>query len=142
EPRLVASLGMFLNCVGLVLFALLGALTPLPAVVGELLLMGLGFALFSSPNTNAVMSAVEKRHYGVASATLGTMRLVGQALGMSLITMIFALYLGSGTRLTPAAAPLLLRSMHTAFAISAFLCAVGVGASLARGRVREGGVTA
>jgi EmrB/QacA subfamily drug resistance transporter len=54
EPRLVASLGMFLNFVGLVLFALLRAATALPAVVGELLLMGVGFALFSSPNTNAV----------------------------------------------------------------------------------------
>jgi hypothetical protein len=85
------------------------------------------------------MSAVEKRHYGVASATLGTMRLVGQALGMSLITMIFALYLGAGTRLTPAAAPLLLKSMHTAFGVSALLCAAGVGASLARGRLRGEG---
>jgi len=43
---------------------------------------GRGFALFSSPNTNAVMASVEKRSYGVASAILATMRLVGQMLSM------------------------------------------------------------
>lgn len=138
EPRLVASLGMFLNFLGLVLFALLNEATALFWIVAELVLMGIGFALFSSPNTNAVMSAVEKRYYGVASATLGTMRLVGQALGMSLITLIFALYLGDA-KLTPAAAPLLLKSMQAAFGIAAALCAAGVFASLARGRLRERG---
>jgi len=42
--------------------------------VGSLILLGFGFALFSSPNTNAIMSSVEKKFYGVASGTLGTMR--------------------------------------------------------------------
>lgn len=44
------------------------------------MLMGLGFALFSSPNTNAIMGSVDKRFYGLASATLATMRVVGQML--------------------------------------------------------------
>lgn len=136
EPRLVASLGMFLNFVGLAFFAVLKESTALLFIIGELMLMGLGFALFSSPNTNAVMSAVEKKYYGVASATLGTMRLLGQAFSMSLITLLFALYLNN-MKLTLTAAPMLLKSIHMAFGVSAVLCAAGVFASLARGRLRE-----
>jgi EmrB/QacA subfamily drug resistance transporter len=137
EPRLVASLGMAVTSVGLALFALLSPGTALSAVVAELMVVGLGFALFSSPNTNAVMSSVEYHHYGIGSATLGTMRLVGQALSMSLAGLIFASYMGRAG-ISRETAPLLLASIHTAFAISAVLCALGVLASAARGRVNRG----
>jgi EmrB/QacA subfamily drug resistance transporter len=136
EPRLVASLGMAVTSVGLTRFALLSPDTPLAVVVAELMLVGLGFALFSSPNTNAVMSSVEHHHYGVGSATLGTMRLVGQALSLSLTGLIFASFMGQAG-ISRETAPLLLASIHRAFAISAALCAVGVLASAARGRVRR-----
>ena len=52
--------------------------TPLRLVVAGLLLLGAGFGLFSSPNTNAVMGAVDRRSCGIASATLATMRLCGR----------------------------------------------------------------
>lgn len=132
EPRLIASLGMALTFVGLFLFIFLNRTTSLWVVIGNLVFLGIGFALFSSPNTNAVMSSVEKRYYGVASATLGTMRLVGQALSMALVTLFFTLYL-KGTVIAPASAPLLLKSMHISFIIFAILSAAGVFASLARG---------
>ena len=91
EPGIVASIGMALTTVGLVLFAFLNAQTSLAWVVASLVFVGLGFALFSSPNTNAVMSSVERRFYGVASATLGTMRLVGQMLSLGIAVLICAL---------------------------------------------------
>nr|WP_027356962.1 MFS transporter [Desulfofundulus thermocisternus] len=136
EPRLLASLGMALSFAGLFLFSLINKTTPLWVIMGNLVLLGIGFALFSSPNTNAVMSAVEKRYYGVASATLGTMRLVGQALSMALVTLFFGFYL-KGRAIIPAASPLLLKSMHISFLLFAVLCAGGVYFSLARGEVRE-----
>ncbi|SHJ05369.1 MFS transporter [Desulfofundulus thermosubterraneus] len=136
EPRLLASLGMALSFAGLFLFSLINKTTPLWVIMGNLVLLGIGFALFSSPNTNAVMSAVEKRYYGVASATLGTMRLVGQALSMALVTLFFGFYL-KGRAITLAASPLLLKSMHISFLLFAVLCAGGVYFSLARGEVRE-----
>jgi hypothetical protein len=125
---------MGLTAAALALFAFLGASTPLGVVVAELVLIGVGFALFSSPNSNAVMSAVEPRHYGVASATLGTMRLVGQALSMATVALMFAVFLGDAP-VTAEAAPGLLAANRVAFALFAGLCAVGVFASLARGRV-------
>lgn len=105
-------------------------------VVAGLALLGFGLALFSSPNTNAVMSSVERRFYGIASATLGTMRLTGQMLSMGVAMSIFATYIGEA-QITPECYPLLLISMKTAFTIFAILCFVGVFASLSRGKVRR-----
>lgn len=135
EPRLVASAGMALAAAGLGLLALLDAHTGLPFIMFSLVLLGLGFALFSSPNTNAVMSAVDKRFYGVAAATLGTMRLTGQMLSMGVAMLIFALVIGK-VQITPEYYPAFITSVKTAFTFFAVLCSAGVLASLSRGKVR------
>ena len=136
EPRVVASIGMGIICVGLALFAMVGSETSIILIVMYLLLLGFGFALFSSPNTNAVMSSVDKRLYGVASATLGTMRLTGQMLSMGIVMMIFAVMMGK-TQITPEYYPAFLRSTQLAFGVFSALCLIGIFASLARGKVRN-----
>ncbi|MGB7297086.1 MAG: MFS transporter [Candidatus Aminicenantales bacterium] len=133
EPRTVASIGMALSSAGLLLLALLGADTSLGFVVASLAVLGLGFALFSSPNTNSVMSSVEKKHYGVAAATLGTMRLLGQMFSMGMAIMIFAVFIGR-VEISAANQAGFLRATRTGFAIFAALCFAGIFASLARGR--------
>jgi len=135
EPRVVASFGMGLTAAGLILFTSLGRDTHVGFIITGLVLLGFGFALFSSPNTNAVMSSIDKRFYGVGSATLGTMRLTGQMLSMGIAMIVFALHIGS-VRITPEYYPLFLTSMKTAFIIFAALCFGGIFASLARGKVR------
>ncbi|MEW6448405.1 MAG: MFS transporter [Bacillota bacterium] len=134
EPRLVASAGMAMATAGLFLLAFLYENTPVWFVVLVLVLLGLGFALFSSPNTNAVMSSVEKRYYGVASGTLGTMRLTGQMLSMGIAMLVFAVYMGD-VKITARYYPAFLTSVRVAFIIFAGLCFGGIFASLARGKV-------
>ena len=135
EPRLIASAGMALTTVGLVIFIFLNEATPLGLIIGNLVLMGLGFALFSSPNTNAVMSSAPKTAYGVASATLATMRQVGMVLSMGVAMWMFTLYMGR-VQITPEYYPHFQQSMKAAFIIFAVLCFGGIFASLARGKVR------
>jgi len=135
EPRIVASLGMGFSATGLFLFTFIDPDTHLGFIITGLMLLGFGFALFSSPNTNAVMSSIEKRFYSVGSATLGTMRLIGQMLSMGITMVIFGLSIGSA-RITPEYYPLFLTSMRTAFMIFSALCFGGIFASLARGKVR------
>lgn len=135
EPRRIASLGMGLCALGLLFFTGLGPASPLAGIVANLMLVGFGFALFSSPNTNAVMSSVERRHFGVASATLGTMRMVGQMLSMGIATLVFSLFLGKAS-IVPSRFPAFLKSLRVSFMAFAVLCAAGVLFSLARGRVR------
>lgn len=135
EPRIVASLGMGLTVIGLIFFIFLGNATSLWFIIAGLIILGFGFALFSSPNTNAVMSSVEKRFYGVASATLATMRQIGMMFSMGMVMLIFAIYLGR-VQITPEYYAPFLSSLNTAFIIFTVLCFGGIFASLARGKVR------
>jgi EmrB/QacA subfamily drug resistance transporter len=135
EPRIVASVGMALTTAGLVLFAFLGDGTTLAFIIPGLIVLGLGFGLFSSPNTNAVMSSVERRFYGVAAGTVSTMRLIGQMLSMGLAMLIFAVVIGR-VEITPEYYSQFLSSVKIAFIVFAALCFVGIFASLARGKVR------
>lgn len=135
EPRVVSSIGMGLTTAGISLFTFIDADTHIGFIITGLVLIGFGFALFASPNTNAVMSSIEKRFYSVGSATLGTMRLIGQMLSMGITMVVFAFIIGSA-RITPENYPLFLKSIQTTFSISAILCCSGIFASLARGKVR------
>jgi len=136
EPRIVASTGMSFTVIGLFLFTFLTANTDLLRIILTLTLLGFGFALFSSPNTNAVMSSVEKKLYGVASATLGTMRLTGNMLSMGIVTLVFSIYIGR-VKITPENAMFFLRSVKVAFIIFSVLCFCGIFASLSRGNVKH-----
>lgn len=134
QPRLVASVGMSCTVVGLSLFVFLSKDTAMLQIIFSLIILGFGFALFASPNTNAVMSSVEKKFYGVASATLATMRQVGMILSMGIVMLLFALYMGK-VQITPEYHGAFLQSVQIAFIISAILCFFGIFASLARGNV-------
>jgi EmrB/QacA subfamily drug resistance transporter len=136
EPRLIATAGMVLNTVGLVLFIFLNEETSLKLIIGNLVLIGLGFALFVSPNTNAIMSSVPKTAYGVASAMVATMRQVGTVLSMGVAILMFNLYNIADVQITPEYYSLFQQSMKTSFIIFAILCFFGIFASLARGKVR------
>ena len=136
EPRLLASAGMVLNTVGLCLFIFLNEETSLKFIIGNLILLGFGYALFVSPNSNAIMSSAPKTAYGVASAILATMRQVGMVLSMVVAMLMFTLYNISDVQITPEYYPLFQQSMKTGFIIFAALCFGGIFASLARGKVR------
>lgn len=136
EPRIPASLGMGLTVAGLVLLAFLTPATPVSWVVFCLSLLGFGFALFSSPNTHAVMSSVDKRFLGVASATLGSMRSIGQMFSMGCAMLLVALMVGN-VAAGPESAPGFLKAMKAGFVLSAVLCVIGLFASLSRGDVHR-----
>ena len=137
EPRLVSSWGMGLTTLGLFFFGFISSSTPVWLLVANLMLLGTGFAFFSSPNTNAVMSSVTKQFYGIASSTLGTMRLTGQAISMATATLVIDMFIGNA-QLSPAVADLLAKSIKLSFIIFAVTCFCGVFASLARGNVKAG----
>jgi MFS family permease len=136
EPRILASAGMGLTALGLLQLAFLGPATPVSYIVGVLIMLGSGFALFSSPNVNALMSAVEKKHYSRASGAVATMRLLGQMVSMVTVTVVFTLFLGDKPMLA-ANHTLFLKSLRIVFLIFTLLCLLGIFFSMARGMLRE-----
>jgi MFS family permease len=131
NPGIIASVGMGLTAAGLIMLCFITAASPVYLIIGLLAIMGTGFGLFSSPNSNAIMSSVEKRHLGVASGVVGTMRMVGQMLSMGIAMMLLAVYVGK-VAITPITYPGLISGMRTGFIIFSFLCILGIFASLAR----------
>jgi len=88
--RVLSSLGMLLISAGLYFCSSLGAGSSALDVMSRLILIGTGFGLFSSPNTSAVMGSVKQTKLGVAAGTLGTMRFMGQSVGLALIVTVMA----------------------------------------------------
>ncbi|MGB9911761.1 MAG: MFS transporter [Candidatus Kapaibacteriota bacterium] len=135
EPRYVASFGMLLSSLGIFLLSFINSNTSLYFLMLAQVLLGLGFAFFSSPNTNAIMSSVEKKYYGVASALVGTMRLVGQTFSLGVVTMLFAIYLG-GSKFSPPLYPTFISLTHWILLGFSIVSAFGILASLARGNIK------
>ncbi len=135
EPRILISLGMTLTCAGLVNFVFLSEKTSELSIVMNMMLIGFSFALFSSPNANAIMSSVEKKYLSVASGTLATMRMTGQMLSMGITMLVFALFIGR-VQITPAYYSFFLKSLKAIFAVFAILCCGGIFISAVRGKMR------
>lgn len=136
EPRKVSSIGMAILTAGLVLFIFLGESTGVALIVINLAVIGFGFAMFSSPNANAIMSSVEKSYYGVAASTMSSMRMVGQMFSMGIVIVIFTLIIGKA-EISRENIPLFIQSLRAAFILFSALCFLGIFASLSRGKIHR-----
>jgi EmrB/QacA subfamily drug resistance transporter len=134
EPRTVATMGMSLTLLGLLLLVRLEVGTSIAYVIICLVVLGFGFALFSSPNTNAIMSSVARQFYGVAGAMVSAMRQIGMMFSMGIMMMILAVILGDA-EVAPEHQTAFVRSMTIAFSVFAAMCVGGIFASMARGRI-------
>ena len=131
-PYKVASLGMLVCAGGLTLFSFIGEGTHLAYVIFALMFEGFGFALFSSPNTNAIMSRVGKKDYSIAQSIVATMRTMGHTSSMAVVTIIVGIKM-SGKALTEAPSGLLIDTIRLIFRVFIVLCLIGTLMSMKRG---------
>lgn len=124
---------MALTFIGLIPLIFLTNTTSLAQVFVSLGLLGIGFALFASPNVNAIMGSIAPKYYGVASATVSTMRSIGQMLGIGIIVVIMAVFIGR-VEITPQYYSSFLGAIRIAFGILAISCFGGFLASLFSGK--------
>lgn len=131
SPFRMSSLGMALCAAGTFMFIFTGLQTHLVFIIAALVVTGLGFAMFSSPNTNAVMSCVEKEDYGVASSILATMRSIGHTFSMVIVTITVTV-LASDMALADVPADVLIKVIRVSFIVFTVICIAGVFISLKR----------
>jgi MFS family permease len=136
EPQIVASIGMGLLTTCLIVFIFISPDFNNIFIVINLAFIGLGFALFSSPNSNAVMSSVEKKYYGVASSTLSSMRMAGQMFSMGIVIVIISMFIGKA-EITIENTDLFINGVRIIFLIFSILCFIGIFASLSRGKIHN-----
>ncbi|SEA38842.1 drug resistance transporter, EmrB/QacA subfamily [Desulfuromusa kysingii] len=130
----VATSGMGFCAIGLAVASTLAAESSMTVVFLLLGFLGLGFALFSSPNVSMIMGSVKPRELGVASGLNASMRTLGMLSSMTIITLLFS-YMMHGQPITLETQPAFLASMRTALLIFCSLCVLGIGCSL--GRVKK-----
>ncbi|GHT46716.1 MFS transporter [Bacteroidia bacterium] len=128
HPTILATTGMGIILLGLCGLIFLSTSTPIVFLIILLTLLGLGFGLFSSPNATVIMGSVEKKYFGQASATMGTMRLTGQAFSMGIAMMALSLHIGNQV-IVPELHALFMKSLHITFIICALLSSIGIYAS-------------
>ena len=140
--RALASGGMLILAAGLAILATTPSDLPLWHIVTGLAVSGLGMACFSSPNTSAVMGAVERDKLGVAAAVLAMMRTLGQTLSLAILGTLAAAPLGAagagvlfGQTGDVANAALYLDGYRVAMGVGAAIAVVGACLSLSRGPV-------
>ena len=133
NPAIIVSIGFGIISLGLALFWFINENSAITYMISLLVIIGVGFGLFSSPNSNAIMSSVDKKYLGIASGTLGTVRTIGQMLGMGIALMLFSFYIGR-EQITPSIYPDLLMAIRAGFLVFAFIAAAGIFVSLARNK--------
>jgi EmrB/QacA subfamily drug resistance transporter len=137
SPAVLASTGMGISALGLLFFVFLSTQTPVLLIVLNLAFIGVGFALFATPNTSAVMGSIDKTLYGVASSVLGNMRLLGQTFSMAIVSLIMSVLIRDISLGSPAYVVRLMASLQIAFIVFAVLCGLGVFASLVRTKTNK-----
>ena len=136
EPRIVATIGMCLTVVGLTMLSFVAPSTSLYYIIASLAIIGFSFALFSSPNTNAIMSTVDATKFGFASSIVSTMRAMGQMLSMSIVMLFISILIGR-TDINPSNISSFMLVIRLSFSVFAFLCFLGIFSSLARGKMHS-----
>jgi len=129
DPQILAATGMTLVSIALGMLSFIDANTPTNYIIVAMLLQGLGFGIFSSPNTNIIMSSVPAKDIPIASASISTVRTVGQSFSLGLLTLIFALVMGNVT-IEASNYPALVTSSQITMTISTVLCVFAIALSL------------
>ncbi len=127
-PQILAAIGMALGTLSLFLFSFLDSATSIEFLFVAMILYGIGFGLFSPPNTNVIMGSVPPKDTSVASAAVATMRTVGQAMSMGILTLVFAFVMGD-VPIIQQYYPLLIQSCQITCIICVVLCIASVFAS-------------
>lgn len=129
HPQKLAAFGMSIATVTLLILLFLDANTPIYLIVVAMILQGVGMGLFTTPNTNAIMSSVPPKETPNASAAQSAMRTIGQTMSLGLLTLVFAWIMGS-LKLSSEHADLIVQCSQIVCMICTVVCIVAIFASL------------
>ena len=96
-----------------------------------LVLLGVGFGMFSSPNMSAIIGSVDKKYYGTASSMVATMRTVGMLMSMTIIAVVLSYFMGDAS-LAVANKQEFVNSLHLSMILFSLMSVVGIGFSMIR----------
>jgi DHA2 family multidrug resistance protein-like MFS transporter len=88
---LLGGIGLAVLSIGLILALSLPPDAAFLDVLWRMMVCGIGFGFFQSPNNRALISAAPRHRSGAASGVVSTARLTGQTIGGVTVAVVFAL---------------------------------------------------
>jgi MFS family permease len=133
NKAILPTVGMILTAVCLFTYTTYDIDTPLYMPIVSMIIGGLGFAMFSSPNTTIIMSSVPREHTSEASGMVSFMRQSGMVVSMGIAMLIITVTMGSTDNLGPETYGLFLNAMTLSMTVCLVMCIVGAITSVFRG---------
>jgi MFS family permease len=94
SPKMIAGMGVISTMLSIVLCVFITTTSSVWLLCIILMLSGLGFAMFSSPNMLIIMNSVDKQLYSIASSLAAGMRTMGMVVSMVIVTVVLAIKMG------------------------------------------------
>ena len=96
NPGILQLLGVSIITIALAILSQINYTTPIYVIVIAMILQGIGHGFFSSPNNNIILSSVDnKKDIPTASASVATVRNLGQSFSLGILTVTFAFIMGN-----------------------------------------------
>ena len=124
EGEYLTGFGLSILAVAFILLCTLNNSTPLWLILVAMTLHGIGYGLFSSPNTVLITTTVPEEEASKASASLSAMRLIGQTVSLGIFTTVFAIIMGN-VAIRPEYYNLLLESSHIITILAVIFVVIG-----------------
>ncbi|MEM7466384.1 MAG: MFS transporter [Pseudomonadota bacterium] len=134
EPRIVASFGITLTAIGLIILAVADANTQTSTIIFSMISLGFGFAFFAPVNAHAIMGSILEKEFSTGAAAHASVRLIGQLSSIAVVSMIFGITIGQA-QITPETYPELSRALRYCFMLAAFACLPAYYFSINRGKI-------
>lgn len=131
SPHRLSSYGMAITAAGIFMLTFISAETPIIYILSALAVIGIGSALFSSPNSNAVMGSISANQYSIASSVMATSRSAGHTFSMAAVSSVVAATIGNSV-LSEAPSGSVINAMRISFVIFTISCTAGIYCSARR----------
>ena len=134
DKRVLPTVGLVISAFGIATILTYGVGTPLSTVVVTQIIIGIGFSMFSAPNTSIIMGSVDPRETGEASAMVAVMRQTGMMVSMGIAMLFISMIMGSADDIVPGTYGSFIEVLRCSFAVCTVACILGAAVSMMRGR--------
>lgn len=131
------TVGMGITALSIATYIFYDLNTPVIVPIISMIIGGIGFSMFSAPNTTLIMSSVPREHSSEASAVLAVMRQTGMMLSMGIAMLFITTTMGSTDNLGPETYGLFLEAMTLSMTVCLIMCIVGSITSAFRGTPKK-----
>ena len=137
NKTILPTAGMAITAFSVLTIAFYTVDTPLYLIAVTLISLGIGFAMFSAPNTFLIMSSVPRDQTSAASGVLAVMRQSGMMVSMGIAMLYISIIMGSADNLVPETYDLFMEVIRYSFLTCFFMCVIGTITSAVRGKPKK-----